>query len=424
MKLSPYHISTYTEGNGLVVYSTVTGQMHAISSKIYDLLIRGNYDKIDQSVIEALKGSKILLDNENTVLPTMERDKLGLVILPTNMCNLRCVYCGEQKGTGVVNKKTQEDIVCFAEKHMPGKHTLDVAWFGGEPTLNMESIRSLTLGLKEVTKRYGADYRSRMVTNGILLTENNIRILVEECSISYIEITLDGYGEYNDLRRKNSHNQGFYEEIIQNVQRLCEHDVTISVRCNVDQTNKDGVFPLLEDLKRRGLHNRIGFYIAMLHSWGSENGSLALPVEEFAKVQMEVLRYKQENDFSLSTEEILPYREQVRKCTASGEDAFVIDHHGYIYQCSEQPYTDDKEAIIGHVSRTMLHRKDFSIPREIISKCFDCPIYPICGGGCPKRCKEHGGNLECIPLLYNIHERIKFFVKNKKSKITAKKNES
>ncbi len=415
MILSHYHTLTDLGDNSLALYSFVTGRLHITTEAVYKQLKDGNMESVNSSIIDELKRSRILLDSaEDDVVESSESEKLRLIILPTGECNLRCVYCGLQKdGIGKISTRTMDHIVLFAEDRLTEKQYkgIQVDWFGGEPTLQIPEIRNLTQKLLSVAEIHSLPYTSRIVTNGILLNEENTKNLVEECKVSFVEITLDGSAAYNDVRRKNADGKGFYDKIIHNVERLCDLDVTVSIRCNVDRTNVDGVFPLLEDLQRRDCHKKCKLYPAMIHSWGSESGGLALPVEEFAELQFNVLKYMYSRGFNVSKDDILPFSSRKRDCTAVDKSAYVIDHHGVIYSCTETPYTGDRTSVIGTVRRSaeLLQHRVYDIPHKILSECQKCNVYPICGGGCRKRCLEHG-RPECIPLKYNAKQRIRFFL--------------
>ena len=409
-KLSPYHTTTRLDDGSLALYSTVTGRLHITTEAVYRQLRDGNTEDIDKSIIDALTCSRILLNSEeDAMLPVCESDKFSLVLMTSSMCNLSCSYCGQRKSPGTISPLIQDDIVRFAERNLVSRQykVMEINWFGGEPTLHMDIIRSLSIRLRSVAEKVGLSYNARIVTNGILLTEENAKILVNDCKVSFVEITLDGYGEFHNVRRKNVFGKGFYEHIIKNIEHLCNYDITVSIRCNVDQTNKEGVIPLLDDLNRRCVHKKIRFYPAMIHSWGDESGKLAMSDEDFGIFETQILKHMYDNGFNVDTNVILPYRTTKRECTAMGDRTFVIDHLGYVYKCSEQPYTGNKEAVIGHVSKveSISNQKIFTIPDMIIRNCEKCAIYPICGVGCPKRLLEHG-QPECLPL----HERVRFFM--------------
>ena len=59
-------------------------------------------------------------------------------------------------------------------------------------------------------------------------------------------------------------------------------EVKVSIRCNVNQQNRDGVFPLLERLALEGLQTKVTFYAAPIYDWGDSAGMRSSPVEEYA----------------------------------------------------------------------------------------------------------------------------------------------
>lgn len=256
-----------------------------------------------------------------------------------------------------------------------------------------------------MAEEQGCTYSSEMVTNGIALSRETCDVFVKECQICRFEITLDGYKD--NERRVNSAGKGFYNEIVTNISHLVTLPCSVTIRCNVDRYNKEKILPMLSHFKRIGIHNKVDFYPAMIHSWGCESGSSALAATDFAKFQISVYEFMIENGFRLSAESLLPHRKHTRQCMMQqGESSFLVDAYGLIYSCSEQPYTNAPGSIVGHVSTGRKQSTPlFTLSDEQKYKCTSCKIWPVCGGGCLKRYCEHG-EPECMSLLYNMEERV------------------
>ena len=414
MKLSPFHTTSSVPDvdDKLIIYSFTTGDINILSKRVYNQLLQENFD-LDPAILKYLTEAGIIVNSDiQTKADLHVGKKLTLILFTGNSCNLRCTYCGESKGTGSITNLVQDKIIRFVDQKLSkGQYDqLEVCWFGGEPTLQMKAIRRMSKILTRLSAKYSCAYMSRIVTNGVLLSESVFNILIDECKVYRIEITLDGHREWNDTRRKDIHHRGYYDHIINNVTKLCNlrNDVLISIRCNVDKTNVDGIVPLLEDIKAKGIADKIRFYIASIHEWGSEKGLLSMTTEEFGYLQIEILKYMFHNGFNLSSHDILPYSKNVNKCVAESQNVYIIDHEGQLYQCAEEPYTDHEEAIIGQIGQKLQYKDDmYSFTKEQLSRCLACPIYPVCAGGCMKRTRVNGQS-DCDPLLYNMKLRLQF----------------
>lgn len=421
MKLSKYILFTPASTNCYLVYSYISGNMFTIDKATFTYLNNNNFSYIPDEILQSLKKSNILIDKnkDQELFVSDSTNILNIVILPNNKCNLRCKYCGEKKGNESMTVTTQKSLVAFVRKKLQENSykVLDVDFFGGEPTLDIHIIQELSKQLILLANEFKCVYKAKIVTNGILLTKENCNILINDCCIDFFEITIDGSKQFNDNRRVNKLGQGFYNEIMNNIEYLYNFNCIISIRCNVDKYNADGIYPLLMDFKRRRMSDKIRFYIASIHAWGTEDGTRSISLENFAKLEIEVFKILFAYNFPLSNYNLLPARKQVRECVAQNENAYIIDAFGNIYTCSETPYTGDSNAIIGHINTGITKdRQLFRFSETQKQICLQCSIYPVCGGGCIKRAGEQNA-LQCITLLKNQQDRCKLLYKLSKKNV-------
>jgi uncharacterized protein len=406
MKLSTYHLAVPVDGGTQVLlHSFVSGEDFIVNSELYTAITEGNW-KIPSEMLEELLNSRIVVkgDEEFVLVTDTPNNTLYVSLLINSRCQLACRYCGQDKTGHVMTEATQKMTLEFIQQSLQAHaySCLKIVWFGAEPALNVNLIQKMSSCLISMAKKQGCRYISGIVTNGIALEKEVCDLLVNDCQISRFEITLDGFQD--NERRVNVAGKGFYDEIVANLLYLTTLPCQVTVRCNVDRYNAERIWPMLEHFKQIGLHNKVEFYIAMIHSWGSETGSAALDPKSFAKLQISIFRYMLANGFLLGP--LLPHREQPRQCIMQlGENGFLVDAYGLIYTCSELPYTHAPETIAGHVS---VGRKQstplFQLSTEQLKRCRACRIYPVCGGGCAKRYCEHG-QTECLALLYNMEDR-------------------
>jgi uncharacterized protein len=71
--------------------------------------------------------------NEHEIAAAFSNDLLHLIILPTERCNFRCVYCYEDFSIGTMKPPVIAGIKRLLARRIPNLRQLRIAWFGWEP---------------------------------------------------------------------------------------------------------------------------------------------------------------------------------------------------------------------------------------------------------------------------------------------------
>lgn len=83
-------------------------------------------------------------------------------------------------------------------------------------------------------------------------------------------------------------------------------------------------------------------------------------------------------------------------CMYRSTNSYAIDAEGYLYKCLEhvgKPNYAVGNLLKQKVSLSKLAECAFSFSAFDNKECVNCPVFPICGGGCPTdRIKEKGKN--------------------------------
>ena len=119
-------------------------------------------------------------------------------------CNLRCRYCfadtGEFHGPrGMMPPAVACKALDFLIAHSGHRKHLEVDLFGGEPLMNMETVRAVVGYGRELEKRFDKQINFTITTNGLGLTDEIIDFLNEE--MHNIVLSLDGRPEVQDAMR-------------------------------------------------------------------------------------------------------------------------------------------------------------------------------------------------------------------------------
>jgi uncharacterized protein len=178
-----------------------------------------------------------------------------VTITTTTICNMDCPYCFEVHKPSVVLKNAAllQNIKNYVTQMInisPRKFdSLDLTWYGGEPLINIKAIQELTPLLLEIAQENNLAYQAGIITNGIYLTQENLKILTEDCFVLTYQVTVDGAEEtHNRNRPLKGKNQENYTKIMRHLSGLPESSFLI-LRVNVDREVAEGIDELLDDLE-------------------------------------------------------------------------------------------------------------------------------------------------------------------------------
>ena len=178
---------------------------------------------------------------------TNKKGYSSYTILPTTSCNARCFYCFEEGIRFVtMSDEVVNQTVEFIRKTRNPEKPVNFNWFGGEPLAAEKMIDKICAAMREA----GIEFKSKMVSNGSLITENIIRKMKDDWNLGAIQITLDGVEEeYN--RRKNYvfNYESAYWHVLSRIRLINENGIKLNIRVNVDEGNIDGVPDMAEDVK-------------------------------------------------------------------------------------------------------------------------------------------------------------------------------
>lgn len=406
--------STDQQGN-LVLYSSFTGHMAKVAPDEADL-VRGALGR--EGVAGPLTGTLAYLQEGGFLVPAgvdeQRRAKLlherwkgrketqQLIILPTEACNFRCVYCYETFVRDKMDEAVQAGLRRYVERRVKGLEQLTIGWFGGEPLCALDVIESLSEAFIASCRQAGVRYSASMTTNGYLLT-STVAARLAELGVHHYQITLDGPAfTHNERRLLEGTGAGTFETIVGNLTDIARTDlkVDITVRVNFDPGNMGAVPQLLADLRERFRGDRR--FSVHFHPVGKFGGA--------GDDQLEVCDAKEAYGlFEHAAAE--GWRVQTLKtalepcgsvCYAANPNALVIGSEGSLYKCTVA-LSDPRN----HVGRLLpdgrLQLDDDRLSLWITSGesedqvCQDCFFRPACQGNtCPWRRMNQGAR-PCPP---------------------------
>ncbi|MGR0482915.1 MAG: radical SAM protein [Candidatus Electronema sp. V4] len=170
------------------------------------------------------------------LIASLRDDFLELIILPTEKCNFRCVYCYENFSIGQMNKTVVNGIKNIIKNHIYNQRALFVSWFGGEPLLALPIIDDISSCiLSTIGERTTFHYKANMTTNGYLLNLSTIRHL-SKLGIEKYQISLDGPKLQHDRTRILANGNGSFNQIWDNLLAIRGSATSVKIMLRIHLT--------------------------------------------------------------------------------------------------------------------------------------------------------------------------------------------
>lgn len=156
-----------------------------------------------------------------------------LTLMISEACNLRCRYCYtglqiDKYRTRLMSETVARAAVDLIISLSPSDRDIRVQFFGGEPLLNMDVIKTT---IDYTRRRAGAlkrDTHFSLTTNGTLLDEATVRYLHSQKV--HVLISLDGPEWCHDRYRVYPDGRGSHAQIVRNIAFLRDHTGYLNVR--------------------------------------------------------------------------------------------------------------------------------------------------------------------------------------------------
>lgn len=435
--LTRYHQIFEIDEEQCLMINTLTGAIDIIDSdtkKIIEKIKQHKYDEEkfeDKEVYLQLKARGYVYeseDEENKIISKAERicDELlnqsfcsEFIISPTMGCNLRCTYCFESNSQhvdyntmtekqldSILNyifnvKKENEDLIAKTGKKM------GIRIFGGEPLLPQN--RKLIGKILDFSEKNHIGVN--IVTNGTTV-EAYMDLLLKYKDILLLQITMDGDQKTHDQRRVRADGKGTFMEICNNINKLIENNIKITLRVNLDRNNINKIDKLQKTVDEQGWNNNkyiIPYAAPVVDFSGKSENTLE---------EHELLEGLLEKGYEIEGKGFLRYIVspcigQLNKffsmdgkttfcktgyCGATSGKELCFSPDGLITTCltysgkgkhdigcfDEQGVFIDKEKWKMWTERTVFR----------LDKCKKCKYAFLCGGGCPVLAMEQNGNID------------------------------
>ena len=296
-------------------------------------------------------------------------------IMTTTDCNARCFYCYEMGVPRIpMSLETAKRVADYIIKHSQGEK-VHITWYGGEPLYNKPIITYISNILKES----GTKYESFMITNGYLFDDETIDEANSLWQMKSLQISLDGTEQiYNRSKAFIYKGKNAYRRVIDNIHKLQEAGIRISIRLNIDMHNADNLMELAEELHREFPNPEgIGVYLHQLFE--EEKKRTAIHHEEKRKIvfnKMQEIRLILAN-YGFARKVKLRQKVKTNKCMADNDSCITITPDGHIGKCDH--YSQNN--FVSHIDSDEWDEAtidEFRKTNEETEACETCFDYPNC----------------------------------------------
>lgn len=411
-KCSQYNVCTPVSG-GYLVMNTITGATVELSNEEYSVLTR-NVLSLQQDILCKLIELGFVVDSnldEKGLLryaynkSKYSSETVRMTVCPTLDCNFACPYCYENRFSGAMSSEIQSATVDFIESQLQQKQskTLSLCWYGGEPLLYPSIIERISAKLMEYCTANSIRYYCSMVTNGYLITEENIKIL-KKIQCDDIQITVDGLPETHNKRRILRNGGETFSQIFSSIQLLNARGINVRIRVNID---KDNLQSYHEVEKLFSSLENVTCYpapVTVEKTQSQEQRCKCFGHDEYEAFYSAVIDY---GEFLNILDK--SFDNKVRSCMAETDGCYVVDPFGYTYKCLND--VGHPENSIGKVTEPGVNNpagisKYLGRDPFTEDECKDCKYLPLCFGYCIWECKDKGSHA-CPPIKYCLTEIMK-----------------
>ena len=394
-KFNDYLLVAQDDNQDIIFYDTLNYHTVLIKKEDYNIfndfrmqiLSNGNYSGprqnmdlfLEHNIIRSMGDSvhEQLQKRYNEVING--KRILSLIILPTEQCNFRCIYCYEDYKLGKMNEATVDKIIQLLEKLISEYDILNLAWFGGEPLLALDVIGLISEKAASLCKKYKKAYYSQITTNGYLLSLDIMNELLRMHTMVF-QITLDGDRDSHNKQRYLADGSGTYDVILNNLLMIKRHikttTIKIIVRINV---SKDMNADEINDLAKI-FSDDDRFVINIQKIFGDsstekvDDDDYRNYLDIFDKCHKNIM-----DDLTVDS----------TMCYAAKKSTLMIRSDGTLGKCTvnfEDPNNNFGNITNIDLSTFSLDSIEYCNCTHIKEKCIACCIYPLCfGRQCPAK---------------------------------------
>lgn len=343
----------------------------------------------------------------------------NVYIVVTENCNFNCKYCfisdivsTNDKSKVMTQEVAKASVELLQRTYERQQHEYDktITFYGGEPLLNFDIIQYFMQEVDRVKSKayWPSDVKYAVISNGSLLTKENIYFLRQNNIALSISYDVDKYSHANRINRMGEET---YDVVRNNIQLCIDEKMPYSLSITISENtlrNKDAV--LQEILSLEPLTIAFNMLIPNKHLTPSD--TYYEKATDFMIDCFKQLRNKglYEDRMMRKVQAFIDNKLYLYDCCGSGGNQLVIAPDGGIGIC--HGYLNDRKYFSSNVRDEYFDfRKssDFTYWKKrspiFMSECQDCECLGICGGGCPYAADYMHGSIYALDDRFCIHAK-------------------
>lgn len=261
-----------------------------------------------------------------------DNSRLHLIIMPTEKCNFRCVYCYEEFTNGQMKSETIKGIKNLIQNRSETLSNLEIGWFGGEPLLGLRTVLEISSFAAELSAAQGFNFASSMSTNAYLLNTENFTNLVN-AGVSVFQVSIDGEKIDHDQTRLVASGKGSFDRIWRNLLDAKRTSLSFEIALRIHLTNSN--LSRMPNIAKKineafSEDSRFSVYIKPVENLGGDRVQSLGLVNKY-----ESFRLSKEVEKLFNNEMLVKSHESTPPaCYAAAANSLVIRSTGRIAKCT------------------------------------------------------------------------------------------
>ena len=310
---------------------------------------------------------------------------------------MRCGYCYYLPHRKPGEPGLPNDLLeIYIRKHIEASsdETIRFSWHGGEPLLyglaGFQKIVSFQKKYRPAERRI----INGIQTNGLNLDDKWCAFFAEEGF--FVGLSLDGPRRHHDCNRVTAAGAPTHDRVMENLARLKRHGVAVECLCVVHAENARQPVEVYEFFRSLDI-SWLTFLPLVEFLPDGSGGERSVSGKDWGEFLCAVFDIWRDRDIGAVQVQI--FEETARSAFGSQRSSCVLrktcgnvptlDNRGDLYCCDR---FIAPEYFLGNIRELTLAEmlnserlKSFGLAkfRRLPAKCLNCPVFDLCGGGCP-----------------------------------------
>ena len=371
--------------------SRVYGLANDDASRVQAALGDADTTRLDRLLVEfGVDAPPYIEATAPTSFPTR-----ALSLAVAQKCNLGCTYCYAQGGEfgGPARSMELETALASVERLFENARAgerVNLAFLGGEPLVNRETIVAATRHALRQSQATGVEVGFSITTNGTLLTPDD-GAFFEQHGFA-VTISLDGLGEVHDRQRPTKSGRATFERIVARVAPLLamQRRMQVTARVTVTPANLR-LRETLDGLIDLGFHS-VGFSPML----ASPTGRGEMAGDDMMEMLQQMIDCGRAFEGAIASGRHYPFANmatalaEIHRGThrpypcGAGGPYLGVSAEGGLFACHR--FVNDETGRLGTLDSGIDNdrQRDWLAERHVDaqSPCRDCWARYLCGGGC------------------------------------------